>query len=103
MQINPHVGDVDPGGRRRQTEQMRGNRVERLAQDQSADGAAPARASIGLQAADIARYVDMLKRMDPVDLHRVDEIRQRIADGSYDSGLDDLIDPLLDFISDDPA
>jgi flagellar biosynthesis anti-sigma factor FlgM len=46
----------------------------------------------------IARYVDILKAMNPADLHRVEELRARIQDGSFTASPDDLAGPLSDLL-----
>lgn len=47
-----------------------------------------------LDPAAVQRYVQILKGMNPVDLHRVEDLRQRIADGSYTAEADDLAELL---------
>ncbi len=46
----------------------------------------------------IARYVQLLKDMNPVDLHKIDQLRQRIAEGSYSASADELAGPLTDLL-----
>jgi anti-sigma28 factor (negative regulator of flagellin synthesis) len=53
------------------------------------------RADFG-DAATIGRYVNVLKTMDPVSLHKVEDLRARIADGSYTADPEELADLLLD-------
>ena len=43
----------------------------------------------------IARYVDVLKTMNPTHLHRVEELRALIADGSYTAEPEELADLIL--------
>lgn len=45
-------------------------------------------------------FIDELKGMDPSDVHRVEELQQQIADGSYRADADDLVDNLLAFVDD---
>lgn len=47
-------------------------------------------------AATISRYVNVLKTMDPVSLHKVEDLRARIADGSYTADPEELADLLID-------
>jgi flagellar biosynthesis anti-sigma factor FlgM len=46
----------------------------------------------------IARYVDILKAMNPADLHRVEELRARIQDGSFTATPEELAGPLSDLL-----
>ena len=46
----------------------------------------------------IARYVDILKSMNPADLHRVEELRARIQDGSFTATPEELAGPLSDLL-----
>lgn len=43
----------------------------------------------------IERYVAVLKTMDPTNLHKVEDLRARIADGSYTADPQELADMLL--------
>lgn len=43
----------------------------------------------------IERYVSVLKTMDPANLHKVEDLRARIADGSYTADPEELADLLL--------
>jgi anti-sigma28 factor (negative regulator of flagellin synthesis) len=101
MKINPHISDVDPTLRKRQVERARDDHTPESTK-QSAKGEAAAGA-FGIQQQEVTRYVAMLKDMDPVDLHRVEDIRQRIENGAYSTEMDELIDPLLDFLGDTSA
>jgi flagellar biosynthesis anti-sigma factor FlgM len=49
----------------------------------------------------IARYVDILKAMNPADLHRVEELRARIQDGSFTATPEELAGPLSDLLGND--
>jgi anti-sigma28 factor (negative regulator of flagellin synthesis) len=40
--------------------------------------------------------VELIKAMNPADLHRVEELRARIADGSFTATPDELADLLDD-------
>ena len=63
--------------------------------------AAGAQASAGKDAAHfgdaaaISRFVDVLKTMNPASLHRVEDLRARIADGSYSADPDELASLIL--------
>lgn len=78
----------------RQAEQAAGN-----SPSARQDGDA-AKLSSRLAPEQIERYVSILKNMDPTDLHRVERFKEQIEDGTYQAHVDDLIDPLLDFLSD---
>ena len=43
----------------------------------------------------IDRYVAVLKTMNPVNLHKVEDLRARIADGSYTADPEELANLLL--------
>ena len=45
--------------------------------------------------ATISRYVDVLKTMNPANLHKVEDLRARIADGSYSADPEELADLIL--------
>jgi flagellar biosynthesis anti-sigma factor FlgM len=84
---------LDPVARRRQTDAVRGQRGG------VGQGPAPAKAldatfSPG-DATGVARLVGILRNMNPVDVHRVDELKARIADGSYRADPEELADLLL--------
>lgn len=103
MKINPHIGDLDPTLRKRQSERVRQERsLEGIDKSPAAENEKPS-TSFGIKSQDVDRYVDMLKRMDPVDLHRVEDIRSRIENGEYSTEVDSLIDPLLSFLGDESA
>ena len=104
--IGPQSNNIDPLGDRRRLE--RNGKAPAASESSAASSTNKSNNAedqhVGAQdvnSADIQHYVDVLKNMDPTDLHRVDELRQNIEDGSYTSELDDLIDPLLDFLSDE--
>ena len=48
----------------------------------------------------LQKLVDTLKGMEPSDLHRVEELRQQVANGSYQANADDMVDNLLSFLND---
>jgi flagellar biosynthesis anti-sigma factor FlgM len=76
--------------------------ASKAAEGSARSSATPAeRLSLSLSPEQIQRYVDILKQMDPVDLHRVERFQKAIEDGSYGASVDELIDPLMDFLADD--
>ncbi len=46
-------------------------------------------------AATIGRYVQVLKTANPTQLHKVEELRARISDGSYSAEPEELADLIL--------
>jgi flagellar biosynthesis anti-sigma factor FlgM len=48
--------------------------------------------------ASVRRYVDALKSMDPIDLHKVEDLRQRIASGAYRADPEELAGRLADVL-----
>ena len=92
MNIPPDLKPVDPAVRKRTTEV-----AERApAKPATANAQAPRidQASFG-DAEAIQRYVAVLKTMNPASLHRVEELRARIADGSYTADPEELADMIL--------
>ena len=51
----------------------------------------------------LQHFVSHLRNMDPSDIHRVEELRQQIADGSYSAEPDDLVDALIQALDDGRA
>lgn len=98
MEIRPNHQQLDALERRRQAERSSARRDAPSPPSEGAAGGREGVLSLSLEPEQIQRYVDILKNMDPVDLHRVEEFKQRIADGSYQATVDELIDPLLDFL-----
>lgn len=91
---------VDPATRRRQTEaaSARSGAPVTTAAGQSAGQADQVDVTSSSPAA-IARYVQLLKDMNPVDLHKIDQLRQRIAEGSYSASADEMAGPLAELLS----
>ncbi|NRA39482.1 MAG: hypothetical protein HRU15_15180 [Planctomycetes bacterium] len=101
VNIGPQFGNIDPLGDRRRLEKVQNDKeVIRNEQKQGPDHSDSLSSNTSISQEEIERYVSILKNMDPADLHRVEDLRQSIEDGSYDSSLNELIDPLLDFLSD---
>jgi flagellar biosynthesis anti-sigma factor FlgM len=93
MEIKGDFRPVDPAARKRQADAAAGRTTP------SSD-ATPTR-SDAVELGDtspqaIARYVELIKAMNPADLHRVEELRARIADGSFTATPDELADLLDD-------
>lgn len=99
MNIPPEFRPVDPAVRRRQSEAAGkpGAAAPVGAGAPAATVKAADQASVKLpfDEASVGRFVSILKDMNPLDLHKVEDLRQRIADGSYSTDPDELADLLL--------
>lgn len=81
---------VDPAQRRRQLEAARGQ------QTPAAPAASrPDATYTGGDAASITRLVEIIRNMNPNDLQRIDQLKARIADGTYRADPEELADLLL--------
>jgi flagellar biosynthesis anti-sigma factor FlgM len=99
MEINKDYRPIDPATRKRQNDAARVG-----AQAQAPTPPAGAGDAVQLNdtgPAAVARYVQILKSMNPVDLHRVEELRSRIRDGSYRADPEELAGPLASLFGDD--
>ena len=79
---------LDPAARRRQLDAARGQNGPAAAGKPDATFTASDSAAVG-------RLVDILKNMNPSDVQRIDELKARIADGSYRADPEELADLLL--------
>src|SRR5258708_31765022 len=86
---------VDPATRKRQAEAAAVRDAAKAGQGSPAAGD---HADLGATPTEIARYVQILKAMNPVDLHRVESLRARIKEGSYPAEADQLAGPLADLL-----
>lgn len=89
MQIH---GDkpIDPASRKRQLDAARGQQ----APSAPATGRPDAAFAAGDSAA-VARLVGILQSMNPSDLQRIEDLKERIADGRYRADPEELADLLL--------
>lgn len=94
MHIPPEFRPVDPSVRRRASEPG-GSASGAASAGPGAQSGDQADLASGLDAGTVERYVSVLKTMNPLNLHRVEDLRQRIADGSYSTDPDELADLLL--------
>lgn len=97
MEIHGDNRPVDPATRKRQTDAAN----SRSAAKESSESSNARRDAVELGATSpqaIARYVDILKAMNPADLHRVEELRERIQDGSFTATPDELAGPMSDLL-----
>lgn len=87
---------LDPLGRQRQSE--RAARAERTAAGSGGE-AGRAGSRVDLAGVDVDRFVAELATHDPVDLHRVEDLRERIANGDYRADPEELADGLLEALN----
>jgi flagellar biosynthesis anti-sigma factor FlgM len=81
---------LDPAARRRQLDAAKGQNGP------GATGSGKADATYtGSDSAAVSRLVGIIKNMNPADLQRIDELKSRIADGSYRADPEELADLLL--------
>ncbi|TVR42882.1 MAG: flagellar biosynthesis anti-sigma factor FlgM [Planctomycetota bacterium] len=66
----------------------------------AAAGISAGQVETSLDPAALQKFVDVLKNMEPQDLHRVEDLRRQIADGSYGADADAMIDDLMSFLDD---
>lgn len=102
MEIQPDKRPLDPATRKRQTDAAASRSAAKESQSAGAGSARRDAVELGATSPQaIARYVDILKAMNPADLHRVEELRARIQDGSFTATPDELAGPLADLIDDE--
>ncbi len=96
MHINGDNRPVEITARRRADAAARSRDVAQAGSTDKATASEPAGGSIAdsFDPAAVSRFVAILKNMNPVDLHRVEELRARISDGSYSADPEDLADLL---------
>jgi flagellar biosynthesis anti-sigma factor FlgM len=80
---------LDPVARRRQLDAARAG-----VGSQAADARPDAIFSAGDSAA-VGRLVDILRNANPSDVQRIDDLKERIANGSYRADPEELADLLL--------
>ena len=90
---------LDPAPRRRQADAARGQRSAADSARTSATGGAAGAAADATfspgDSASVARMVGVLRNMSPADVHKVDKLKERIANGSYSADPEELTDLLL--------
>ncbi len=94
MEIHGNQRPIDPATRKRQTDAAASRSAAKAPEGRRGD--AVELGSTSPQA--IARYVDILKAMNPADLHRVEDLRARIKDGSFTATPEELAGPLSDLL-----
>jgi flagellar biosynthesis anti-sigma factor FlgM len=97
MEIHGDQRPIDPATRKRQTDAA----ASRSASKANESGGNHRSDAVELGSTSpqaIARYVDILKAMNPADLHRVEDLRARIQNGSFTASPDELAGPLSDLL-----
>lgn len=97
MEIHGDKRPIDPATRKRQTDAA-ASRSAGKATESSASNRSDAVELGATSPQAIARYVDILKSMNPADLHRVEDLRARIQDGSFTATPEELAGPLSDLL-----
>ena len=90
MQIHGDQRPIDPVTRKRQTEAAASRSAAQVPETRRADDVELGDTSP--QA--IARFVVLLKAMNPADLQKVEELRARIKDGTFTASANELAGPL---------
>lgn len=96
MEIQPHPRPVDPVQRKRQLEQARGTGESKSAG--GGQGSGSGKDSVEISSKDqsvVAKYVSVLKGMDPANLHKLEDLKNRIAKGTYTAEPGELADMIL--------
>ncbi len=97
MEISGNQRPIDPATRKRQTDAANSRTAARAPQA-GGERAADAVELGSTSAQAIARYVDILKAMNPADLHRVEDLRARIQDGTFTATAEELAGPLSELL-----
>jgi flagellar biosynthesis anti-sigma factor FlgM len=97
MEIHGDKRPTDPVTRKRQTDAAASRSAAKAGESTGASRSDAVELGTTSPQA-IARYVDILKSMNPADLHRVEELRARIQDGSFTATPEELAGPLSDLL-----
>jgi flagellar biosynthesis anti-sigma factor FlgM len=101
MEIQPDKRPIDPATRKRQSDAATSRSAAKASEASEGKGGRGDAVELGTTSPQaIARYVDLLKAMNPADLHRVEELRARIQDGSFTATPDELAGPLSELLDD---
>ncbi|MDA3961823.1 MAG: flagellar biosynthesis anti-sigma factor FlgM [Planctomycetota bacterium] len=98
MDIRPEGAGLDPLARQRQIERA-AQQDRRSGASSGTDSGSRTESRVDLAPADLDRFVAELAGHDPVDLHRVEDLRERIAAGQYNAEPGELVDGLLDVLN----
>jgi flagellar biosynthesis anti-sigma factor FlgM len=96
MEIQGDFRPLDPATRKRQSEAAKAAGGDQRPAGKPGDAVRLDETS----PQQIDRYVQILKSMNPADLHRIEELRARIRDGSYRADAESLAGPLADLLDD---
>jgi flagellar biosynthesis anti-sigma factor FlgM len=96
MEIQGDFRPLDPATRKRQSEAAKAAGGDQRPASKAGDAVRLDDAS----PQQIERFVQILKSMNPADLHRIEELRKRISDGSYTADAESLAGPLADLLDD---
>ena len=100
MEIRPDMSGFERLERKRQHDRASGSAMS----GDPVSQARPAPASPQLlDNATVQRYVDMLSEAAPERLHQLNELRQRIENGSYNADAKELVQPILDALLDETS
>lgn len=80
---------LDPLARRRQLDAARGDA------GQASSGSRPDAIFSAGDSAAVGRLVDILRNANPADVQRIEDLKERIADGRYRADPEELADLLL--------
>ena len=94
MEIQGDFRPIDPATRKRQSEAA----AKPAGADRPSSGSRDAVKIEEISPQQIDRYVQILKSMNPAELHRVEELRARIRDGSFKADAESLAGPLADLL-----
>lgn len=95
MDIRPDPPPIETGPRRRATGRGEDARATGAEAAPPSGGNRHDSAEVQLDAAEAQRYVDRLRNYNPTDLHRLDELKAAVADGSYQADPTEFADRLL--------
>ena len=95
MEIQGDFRPLDPATRKRQSEAAA---KPAGAEPTPSSGSRDAVRLNEISPQQIDRYVQILKSMNPADLHRVEELRTRIRNGSYHADAEGMAGPLADLL-----
>lgn len=98
MEIQGDIRPLDPAERKRQSEAA----AKPAGANRPSSGIRDAVRLDEISPAQIESYVKTLKSMNPANLHRVEELRARIRDGSYQADAESLAGPLADLLGSTP-
>jgi hypothetical protein len=97
MEIRPNNNPIDPPARRRQAELQ----AAKAAETSDSAPASSGPDALAPSTEELLAYVDTLKKMDPSNLHNLDDLRARITSGDYTAEAHDMVDALMELLGED--